>query len=804
MSAMRACLPTRKPRVKGAHVADHISRATLGWQALPGATQVYVAAVILAGGYVLATSFPFHYPRPAMFAILLISSCITSTWKVNLPGSLSSGSTLSVSYAADLTALLLLGPEQAMIVAISGALTQCTFNVKQPYPTYRTIFSLAAEAITILATGHAYAWLGGARELFYSAALPKAMAGTIITYFVVNTALVAGAIASSSRRPLWKVWRENFLWSGPSFMVAGAAGALAALIIEHGDRWSAVLMLAPIYLTYRTYRICLGRIEDEQRHLHETQQLHREALQALSQAKRAEQALANEKERLAVTLRSIGDGVIATDLNGTIRLMNNVAESLTGWTQEMAAGKPLASVFRNFHLDTRERCDNSFATVAKHAEPPGVSRSTVLVARDLSERPIEEITAPLRDTEGRTIGMVIAFRDVTEALKMREERANASRVASLGLLAGGIAHDFNNIMMSVLGNISMARVQVAPDDPEGRALAEAERACMRARQLTWQLLTFSRGGVPVKKTIAIQRVLEESVSLALRGSNVTYTSQLPTDLAAVSADEGQLVQVFSNVLINAQQAMPRGGTIEVKAENIVEPAKRWECAAPVEAGPYVRVSIIDKGIGISEEQLGRIFDPYFSTKQLGRGLGLATSYSIVKNHGGYIAVESKLGQGTAMHVNLPAAVGRELDKPLESMPTHNGRKGRILVMDDDASVRMLTTNMLRFLGHDTAVVSEGLAAVERYKRALARGRPFDAVILDLNIPNGIGGRETIELLSALDPSVTAIVASGYAQDPVVTNFREYGFKGVIGKPFTLQELNQTLNLAMVPSTRTVH
>src|SRR6267378_3682664 len=182
---MRACLPSQKPRAKGADVGDNASRATLGWQALPGAAQVYVAAVILAGGYVLATSFPLHFPHPAMFAILLISSCITSTWKVNLPGSLSSGSTLSVSYAADLAALLLLGPEQAMIVAISGALTQCTFNVKKRYPRYRTIFSLAAEAITILATGHAYTWLGGARELFYSAALPKAMAGTITTYFVV-------------------------------------------------------------------------------------------------------------------------------------------------------------------------------------------------------------------------------------------------------------------------------------------------------------------------------------------------------------------------------------------------------------------------------------------------------------------------------------------------------------------------------------------------------------------------------------------------------------------------------------------
>jgi PAS domain S-box-containing protein len=786
------------------HAVENPARATLAWQALPGAARFYVAAVMLAGGYVLATSFPVQYPHPAMFVVLMISSCITSAWKVNLPGSVGSGCTLSVSYAADLAALMLLGPEQAMIVAISGALTQCTFNVKQRYPLYRTIFSVAAEAITIVATGRAYTWLGGGTDLSYSAGLPKAIAGTIVTYFVVNTATVAGAIAASTRRSLWKVWRDYFLWSGPSFMVAGAGGALAAVIIEQGDRWSALLMVAPIYLTYRTYRIYLGRIEDEQRHRQEAQKLHREALQALSQARRAEHALANEKERLAVTLRSIGDGVITTDLDGTIRLMNKVAEWLTGWTQEMAAGKPLASVFQNFYPDTRERCDNSIAALAQLAEQPGVSRSTVLVARDLTEWPIEEITAPLRDTDARTIGMVIAFRDVTEALKMRDERANASRVASLGLLAGGIAHDFNNIMMSIMGNISMARVRVAGGDPEAHPLTEAARACVRARQLTWQLLTFSRGGVPVKKTIGIPRVLKESVGLALRGSHVTCVCHLPGDLAAVSADESQLAHVFSNMLINAQQAMPQGGAIEIKAEHIVEPAKRWECGVPVEPGPYVRVSIIDKGIGISREQLGRIFDPYFSTKQMGRGLGLATSYSIVKNHGGYIAVESKPGHGTTIQVNLPPAVGRELDEPAESMQPGNARKGRILVMDDDASVRMMTTNMLRFFGHDTAAVSEGLAAVDRYKRALARGSPFDAVILELMVPNGIGGRETIELLSALDPTVTAIVASGYAQDPVMTNFKEYGFKGVIAKPFTLQELNQALNLAMVRSTRTVH
>ncbi|HEY7501135.1 MAG TPA: ATP-binding protein [Vicinamibacterales bacterium] len=790
-------------RDSGTKVEGHVDQKShaLGWQALPIAARCYVAAVLFLGAYMMATSWPLHYPRPLMFGILLLASCITSSWKVNLPGPLSSGSTLSVSYAADLAALMLLGPEQAVIVALAGVLTQCTFNVRQPYPLYRTAFSVAAEAITILSTGRAYTLLGGTVGLLATPALPRAIAGTIATYFLVNSALMAGAIGLSTRRSLWRVWRDDLLWSAPSFMVAGAAGALAAVTVARGSEWSAMLMAAPIYLTYRTYRIYLGRIEDEQRHLRETQRLHREALEALSHAKAAEQALATEKERLAVTLRSIGDGVIAADLDGTIRLMNNVAESVTGWTQDDAAGRPLAEVFQNFCPDTRERCDTSPSAAAERAPS---SRSTILVARDLSERPIEEITAPVRDIDGRTIGMVVAFRDVTEALKMREERANANRVASLGLLAGGIAHDFNNILMSVMGNISIARARAAGGDAHTSALAEAERACGRARQLTWQLLTFSRGGVPFKKTIALPPVLEESASLALRGSTTTCDIHASSDLTSISADESQLVQVFSNVLINAQQAMPNGGRIEIRAENIIEPGKRWECAAPVEPGLYARVSIVDTGIGISEEQLGRIFDPYFTTKQQGRGLGLATAYSIVKNHGGYISVESKVGQGTTLHVNFPAAMTRERDVTPDTVRRDRPRRGRILVMDDEISVRMLTTNMLGFLGHEAASVGEGLAAVRRYKRALAKGQPFDAVILDLTVPNGIGGRETMALLNELDPGVTAIVTSGYALDPVMTNFREYGFKAVIAKPFTLQELNHTLNVAMVPSTRTIH
>jgi PAS domain S-box-containing protein len=667
----------------------------LGWRTLSVSARVYVGAVMIVGAFMVVTAWPWHYPRPAMFGILLLASCITSAWKVNLPGPLSSGSTLSVSYAADLAALMLLGPEQAMVVALAGVLTQCTFHVRQPYPLHRTVFSLAAEAITIVSTGQAYRLLGGTTELLLTPALPRTIAGTIATYFLVNSTLMAGALAVSTHRSPWRVWRDDLLWSGPSFMVAGAAGALAAVTIERGNPWSAMLMAAPIYLTYRTYRTYLGRIADEQRHLRETQRLHREALEALSQARAAEQALANEKERLTVTLRSIGDGVIATDLDGIVRLMNNVAESLTGWTQEHAVGQSLASVFQNFCPDTRERCVHSMSALSAVPEGASSNRSTMLVARDLSERPIEENTAPLRGADGRTIGMVVAFRDVTEALKMREERANANRVASLGLLAGGIAHDFNNILIAVMGNISVAQVRTAGGDAQARALAEAERAGVRARQLTWQLLTFSRGGVPFKKTIALPRVLEESASLALRGSNATCSFEISGNLTAVSADESQLVQVFSNVLINAQQAMPHGGRIEIQAGNIIEPGKRWECAAPVEPGVYARVSIVDSGIGIPDEQLGRIFDPYFTTKQHGRGLGLATAYSILKNHGGYISVESKAGYGSTFHVNLPAAISQEREVPPDSVGPGGRRKGRILVMDDEMSVRLLTTNMLR-------------------------------------------------------------------------------------------------------------
>ena len=777
----------------------------LSWRTLPPAAQFFVAVVIAVGAGVFVAFFPLTYPRPWLYAALLVSACLTSVWKVNLPISLASGSTLSVSHAAELMSLVLLGPAHAMLVAVAAAWTQCTFHVRRRYPLYRTVFSAATQAVTIVVTALAYDGLYGPLAPTDFSALSKPLVGAMATYFLVNTGLVAGAIALSTHQPFGKVWRDDFLWSGVSFMVASTAGAGAAVVIQRGDQWKAVLMLAPVYLTYRTYELFVKRLEDQTRYLAETRRMHEETVEALLMARQAERALADEKERLTVTLRSVGDGVITTDLDGTILSMNKVAEALTGWTHEEANGRPLEEVFRNFDPETRERCGNSVARLVQEPHTLDVGRrSTILAARDLTEHPIEESTAPIRDGEGRAIGVVLAFRDITDALRIQEERAKASKLASLGLLAGGMARDFNNILMAVMGNVSMARA-IMPRTPSSTDwLAEAEQACVRARRLTWQLLTFSKGGVPMRKTVAIGQILQESVGLALRGSGVTCALDIAPDLWSVDADVGQLAQVFNNVMLNARQAMLNSGVITIRAENVCEVDRRWENALRVEPGRYVRVSIADKGIGIPREHLNRIFDPYFSTKQGASGFGLATTYSIVKTHGGFLAVDSQVGSGTTIQINFPAAGSLQLPEQSDLITRGEGSRHRVLVMDDEAPVRRLTMNMLDFLGYDAEVTHSVSAAVERFRHALASDRPFDVVMLDLVVPGDIGGTEAMDQLGAIDPAVKTILMSGFGQDPVMAEFHAYGFRAVITKPFTLQELNATLHSVIASTAWRVH
>src|SRR5262245_33834721 len=312
--------------------------ASLEWRVLPRIARLYAAAVIAAGVAAAFVLFPQQRPPAALFGALLLASCLTSIWKVNLPIPLSSGSTLSVSYAADLTALLLLGPRFALLVALAGAWAQCTFNVKRSYPLYRTVFSIAAEAITMAATGAAYVALGGRIAPLEFAAVAGPLVGAIAAYFIVNTGLVACAIALSTRQSPIAIWRDDFLWSAPSFIVAGSAGAGAAVVLARGQHWMAFLSIMPVYLIYRAYSTFVGRLDDERRHAEETRRLHGETVAALLQARESEQRLADENERLSVMLRSIGDGVIASDLDGRVLLMNSAAEALTGWRRDDALG----------------------------------------------------------------------------------------------------------------------------------------------------------------------------------------------------------------------------------------------------------------------------------------------------------------------------------------------------------------------------------------------------------------------------------------------------------------------------------
>jgi PAS domain S-box-containing protein len=774
----------------------------LGWKALPWTAQLYIAAVIVAGAAAITALFPKTWPPADLFAALLLASCVTSTWKVNLPIPLSSGSTLSMSYAANLTALLLLGPPPALLVALAGTWTQCTFKVKRTYPMYRTAFSLAAEAITMAATAAAYAALGGSWTPVEFEGLARPLVGAIAAYFVVNTSLVAAAIALSTRQPFIRIWREDFLWSASGFIVGGSAGAVASVIAARGQVWSVFLMAMPVYVAYRTYAVFVGRLDDQRRHVEQTERLHAEAVAALRQARESELALAEQKEQLVVMLRSIGDGVMACNRDGTILLINKAAETLTGWPADEAIGQPLSSVFQSLEPESRRRCNNFSLAAADAADASGRRCSSILVARDLTERHIEECATPLSDGSGQTIGVMLAFRDISDALRVQEERARTGRLESLGLLAGGIAHDFNNILMAIMGNISMARATMPAGVAAGVPLAEAEHACVRARQVTWQLLTFSKGGVPLRKPVGIARLLEEAAALALRGSNVSCTFEIAPDLHNIEADDVQLVQVFTNVLINAQQAMPHGGVITVRAETVVEPARRSQLALPVEPGTYLRVTVIDRGIGIPAEHVPRIFDPYFSTKQRGSGLGLATTYSIVKNHGGFIAVDSGLGRGTTMQIHFPVATAARQVAPL--IVASGSNRPRILVMDDEAAMRTLAANMLEFLGYDAEVVDGGNAALERFDRALRSERHFDAVMLDLMVPGDLGGREAVGRLARLDPAIRAVLVTGYAQDAVVTDFREYGFAAKMTKPYSLQELRSTLETVLPPAPCRVH
>ncbi len=519
-------------------------------------------------------------------------------------------------------------------------------------------------------------------------------------------------------------------------------------------------------------------------------QLQREILER----RRAEDALAAEKEHLAVTLRSIGDGVITTDIEGRVVLINSRAEELTGWTQEQAAGKKLRSVFNIINEKTREPCQDPVSLVISTGQIVNLTNHTALIARDNRERIIADSGAPIRGKDGTIIGVVLVFRDMTENRKREEEIRRVEKLESIGLLAAGIAHDFNNILTAILGNVQLAAVHANAQENIVGALNRAEKASLRAKNLAQQLLTFSKGGTPIKEISSTPELVRDCACFALRGSNVRCDFALPADLWPVEVDKGQIGQVIENLIINADQAMPDGGAVMVRAENITI---GMECNVriPVNDGKYVRLSIHDAGCGIPEENRCKIFDPYFTTKLTGSGLGLTTSHSIIKNHDGYIAVESEVGAGTSFHIYLPASTdGPSWNEETPVMPPTGS--GRILVMEDEEIIRKVTEELLTLLGYEIQCAADGTQAIELFQRAKECGRPFDAVVMDLTIPGGLGGKPTIKRLLEIDPEVKAIVSSGYSNDPIMSNYRLYGFKGVIPKPYSIDQLSRTLHEVM--------
>ena len=470
-----------------------------------------------------------------------------------------------------------------------------------------------------------------------------------------------------------------------------------------------------------------------------------------------------------------------------VEFVSDNVKVLFGYTaEEFISGK--VSYATTVHPDDLDRVVQE---VAEYSEEEGredfVHKPYRIFTKDGETKWLNDMTFIRRNEKGDIThyqGIVV---DITERKRLEEELLRAQKLESVGTLAGGIAHDFNNILATILGNVSLARIQVNPESELFEILREAEKASVRARTLTKQLLTFAKGGVPVKEIALIKDVIEDSSLFVLRGSKSGCEFSISEDLWATDVDVGQISQVINNIVINANQAMPEGGIIQVAAENLIIEARH---GLPVNPGRYIRISIKDQGVGITKEHIANIFDPYFTTKQKGSGLGLATTYSIIKKHNGHIAVESQSGIGTTFYIYLPASDEAVPEK--EEVKLIKGH-GRILVMDDEVALRKMVGRMLEKLGYESEFAKDGAEAIQMVKEAKEAEKPYDAVILDLTIPGAMGGKEAINKLLEIDPEVKAIVSSGYSDDPVLANFQEYGFKGMMPKPFESQLLSKVLH-----------
>ncbi|HEX3048230.1 MAG TPA: PAS domain S-box protein [Bacillota bacterium] len=492
-----------------------------------------------------------------------------------------------------------------------------------------------------------------------------------------------------------------------------------------------------------------------------------------------EEAIVKERELLMVTLNSLTEGVIAVDSGNRIFLINKVALDLTGYSELEAIDESLEKILNVVDEKTSEPVNS--VTLQRLRHP-------VLVNRDLKEVAISIKYSPIKSRSGEIIGTVIVFQDITEKQKTERELLRAEKLESLGILAGGIAHDFNNLLAAILSNIQLAQLKYKKNEEIGKYLQESVNSTRRASELTRQLLTFSKGGPPVKKTASLAELIHDTAKFALRGSHVKVVCDIDERLWPVEVDTGQISQVIHNLVINAKQAMPQGGIITITTENVVIGSEHH-----YQPGNYVRIMVKDQGVGIPKENLLKIFDPFFTTKKEGNGLGLASAYSIIKQHDGYLEVESEVSVGTTFFIYLPALAEISIGPEVQNEVAVANEKLRILLMDDEEIILKTVSEMLEYCGHQVTVVRDGMKAIKAYEQALNSGSPFDIVIMDLTIPGGMGAQEAIVYLRKIDPKIKAIVSSGYANDPIISQYERFGFSGVVTKPYKLDELNAVLN-----------
>jgi len=556
-------------------------------------------------------------------------------------------------------------------------------------------------------------------------------------------------------------------------------------------RWVAnFLFVIMLFFTFFGGTICFfmmlmvkGIVTDLNK---KTQQLENQA----SREKALRKVLAESEENYRLLVENINSGVFQSSFSGRLLQSNPKIAEMFGYDNPTDfMSKPAIDLYadpsdreqlKSLLLSQGEVKNLELKSVKKDGTQYWISINAVLLKN--RENQPETILGIVNDITDRK-------RMELERDKLKEQMLQAQKMEAIGTLAGGIAHDFNNMLSVITGNISYALINVDKNDELYEVLLDVQESSKQAQSLTHQLLTFSKGGSPIKKVSNINKLINESAIFSTRGSKANCLFELSKDLWPSDVDEGQINQVIGNLIINANQAMPNGGTITIRTEKTEIEA---DCDIPLSAGRYIKIVVEDQGIGISKNNLPNIFEPYYTTKQKGSGLGLATVYSIIKRHGGHITVYSEIEKGTVFNIYLPASLGDIVEIQNNEEHKHDGQ-GKILIMDDQESILKMVRRILNKMGYDVTSATDGTQAINIYRNAFDAGKPFDLVILDLTVPGGMGGAKTIPELLKIDPNVKVAVSSGYSNDPIMANYEDYGFCGVVPKPYTKEQLSEVLN-----------